>query len=57
MTPGEDVTLALNYFDTTKRVIHCAFLNLAAIHLKLIDVFDACFKDGLSSDGGWRMVR
>lgn len=57
VTPGEDVTLILNYFDTTKRVIHCAFLNLAAIHLKLPDVFDACFKDGLGSDGGWRLIR
>jgi hypothetical protein len=57
VTPGETVTLLLDYFDTTKRVIHCAFLNLAGIHLKLLDVFDACFKDGLSSDGGWRFLK
>ena len=57
VTPGETVTLVLDYFDTTKRVVHCAFLTLAAIHLKLLDVFDACFKDGLSSDGGWRLLK
>jgi hypothetical protein len=57
VSPGENVTLFLEYFDTTKRVIHCAFLNLAAIHLKLLDVFDACFKDGLRSDRGWRLLK
>jgi hypothetical protein len=57
VTPGEDVTVGLSYFDTTKRVIHCAFLNLAAIHLKLLDVFDGCFKHGLSGDGGWRLLK
>src|ERR1039457_2699595 len=35
MKPGQNATIFLEYFDTTKRVIHCAFLNLAAIHLKL----------------------
>jgi hypothetical protein len=57
VTPGEDMTLLLEYFDTTKRAIHCAFLNLAAIHLKLLDVFNACFNDGLSRDGGWQLLR
>jgi hypothetical protein len=57
VTPGENVTLRLEYFDTTKRVINCAFLNLASIHLKLLDVFDACFKGGLSSDGGWLLLK
>ena len=57
VTPGQNVTLLLEYFDTTKRVIHCAFLNLAAIHLKLLDVFNACFTDGLSKDGGWRLLK
>src|SRR5437016_6138231 len=45
--PGENVTILLEYFDTTKRTIHCAFVNLAAIHLKLLDIFNACFKEGL----------
>jgi len=57
LKPGENSTIMLEYFDTTKRVIHCAFLNLAAIHLKLLDVFNACFKDGLHSDGGWRLLQ
>ena len=34
VTPGDTLTLVLDYFDTTKRVIHGAFLNLAGIHLK-----------------------
>jgi hypothetical protein len=57
MKPGEDATIFLEYFDTTKRVIHCAFLNLAAIHLKLLDVFNACFRDGLRSNGDWRLLQ
>jgi hypothetical protein len=57
MKPGQSATIFLEYFDTTKRVIHCAFLNLAAIHLKLLDVFNACFKDGLRRDGGWRLLQ
>ena len=32
--PEENFTIFLEYFDTTKRTIHCAFVNLAAIHLK-----------------------
>jgi hypothetical protein len=57
VTPGENVTVQLEYFDTTTRVIHCAFLSLAAIHLKLLDVFNTCFNDGLSRDGGWQLLR
>jgi hypothetical protein len=55
--PGRGITISLEYFDTTKRVIHCAFLNLAAVHLKLLDVFNACFKDGLQHDGGWLLLK
>jgi hypothetical protein len=32
-------------------------LNLAAIHLKLLDVFHPGFKKGLDGDGGWRLLR
>ena len=55
--PGENLTILLEYFDTNKRTIHCAFVNLAAIHLKLLDVFNACFRDGLASDGGWQLLK
>jgi len=57
MKPGENAAIFLEYFDTTKRVIHCAFLNLAAIHLRLFEVFDACFKDGLRSDSRWQRLQ
>jgi hypothetical protein len=57
VTPGEGMTLLLEYFDTTTRTIHLAFVNLATIHLRLLDVFNACFKDGLESDGGWRFMK
>jgi hypothetical protein len=55
--PGDSLTILLEYFDTNKRTIHCAFLSLAAIHLKLLDVFNACFKDGLQRDGGWLLLK
>jgi hypothetical protein len=55
--PGESLTILLEYFDTNKRTIHCAFLNLATVHLKLLDVFNACFKDGLQRDGGWLLLK
>ena len=54
---GEESILQLQYFDTTKRVIHLAFVNLATIHLKLIDVFNACFNGRLEGDGGWRFLK
>ena len=57
LSPEMDLSIQLSYFDTTMRTIHCAFLNLAAIHLRLLDVFNACFKDGLEQDGGWRLVK
>src|SRR5579863_3858759 len=38
--PGEGATITLSYFDTTVRTINLAFVNLAAIHLKLLDIFD-----------------
>jgi hypothetical protein len=57
VTPGEGATIALAYFDTTKRVINCAFVNLAAIHLKLLNVFDTCFNEGLRQDGAWQLLR
>jgi hypothetical protein len=49
--------IKLEYFDTTKRTIHCAFLSLANVHLKLLDVFNTCFNNGLYSDGGWRLLQ
>jgi hypothetical protein len=49
--------IRLDDFDTTKRAIHRAFLNLAVVHLKLLDVFNACFKNGLQGDGGWRLLQ
>jgi hypothetical protein len=55
--PGENATIRLAYFDTTKSIIDAAFINLATIHLKLLDVFNACFNDALEKDGGWRMLR
>jgi hypothetical protein len=55
--PGENVTILLEYFETKKRTIHCAYVNLSTIHLKLLDVFNACFKDGLANDGGWQLLR
>lgn len=55
--PGEGATIMLSYFDTTVRTINLAFLNLAAIHLKLLDIFDACFNEGLRQDGGWRLLK
>jgi hypothetical protein len=55
--PGEELTLRLEYFDTTKRTIHLAFVNLATIHLRLLDVFNACFIDALQRDGGWRFLK
>jgi hypothetical protein len=55
--PGKNATISLEYFDTTKRVIHGGFLNLAAIHLKLLDIFNACFKDGLLHDGAWVLLK
>jgi hypothetical protein len=57
LSPEMDLSIQLSYFDTTMRTIHCAFLNLAAIHLRLLDVFNACFKDGLEQDDGWRLVK
>lgn len=57
VTSDDGLTLLLEYFDTTKRTIHLAFINLATIHLKLLDVFDDCFKHGLRSDGGWRFLK
>ena len=57
ITPGEGMTLHLEYFDTTARTIHLAFVSLASIHLKLLDVFNTCFNDGLAGDGGWRLLR
>lgn len=54
---GEGLTVLLEYFDTTKRTVHLAFVNLATIHLRLLDVFNACFKDGLQNDGGWRFLK
>jgi hypothetical protein len=56
-TPGEGMTLKLEYFDTTKRTIHLGFVSLATIHLKLLDVFNTCFNDGLAGDGGWRLLK
>jgi hypothetical protein len=55
--PGEGLTLLLEYFDTTKRTIHLAFVNLAAIHLKLLDIFNACFNDELERNGRWRLLK
>ncbi len=55
--PDEDLTTQLEYFDTTMRTINCAFLSLATIHLRLLDVFNACFGGGLESDGGWRLLK
>jgi hypothetical protein len=51
------VALLLEYFDTSKRVIHGAFLNLAAIHLKLLEVFNACYNNGLAADANWSSLR
>jgi hypothetical protein len=57
VTPNEGRTILLSYFDTTKRTIHLAFVNLATIHLRLMDIFDACFNGGLQNDGGWRLLK
>jgi hypothetical protein len=54
---AEGVSLQLQYFDTDSRAINCAFLTLAAIHLKLLEVFNACFGGGLERDGGWQLVK
>jgi hypothetical protein len=55
--PGEELTIQLEYFDTTKRTIHLAFVNLATIHLRLLEVFNACFNGGPGHDGGWRFLK
>jgi hypothetical protein len=55
--PNEGMTIALEYFDTTKRTIHLAFVNLATIHLRLLQIFNACFNEGLENDGGWRFLK
>ena len=55
--PGEGATIMLSYFDTTVKTINLAFVNLAAIHLKLLDIFDACFNEGLRRDGGWQLLK
>jgi hypothetical protein len=55
--PGEGATIMLSYFDTTVPTINLAFVNLAAIHLKLLEIFDTCFNEGLRKDGGWQLLK
>jgi hypothetical protein len=54
---AEGQTIQLEYFDTGKRTIHLAFINLATVHLKLLDIFNACFKDKLQTNYGWLSLR
>jgi hypothetical protein len=32
-------------------------VNLATIHLRLLDIFDVCFNGGLQNDGRWRLLK
>jgi hypothetical protein len=52
-----DPQIKLEYFNTTKRDIHCAFLFLAAVHIQLLNIFNVCFHNGLQSDGGWLLLQ
>jgi hypothetical protein len=49
-------TITLRYF-ASERVVLQSTITICGIHGKILDVFDACFDNAASNDGGWKMLR
>ena len=47
--------IAMELFAQERTVLVAALL-LCGVHVRVIRVFDACFDDLVSSDGGWKLL-
>lgn len=56
--PSQDGVAIINlrYFSSDRMVIQNA-ITICGIHGKILGVFDACFDNMVSNDGGWKMLK